>query len=207
MANQIDKYLSFLEVAFVTPTKSVAHGWGYEAVPNLDDYDEYSTFKDYFLPEDSIIEQDKEEEEVPEEAPPEEAPPEEAPEEEMPAGEEGMPPEEGGMGGEAGMAGVEEEPKTVEEIGRVYELKKIYSRLVAIESYLADSSEITLLKLRNFVSNSIELFETLISNIDTYKGDLDDTIVIYYEFIDRTYWILNKYYQQKEEEEKRDNKR
>jgi len=218
-----DKYLSYLEMGMVmtSPDKDFPQppGWGYSDVPNIDDYDDYITHKDFMLPEADILEQDEEEEAPPEEpveTPADEEPAEE-PADEMPP-EEGMGGEEGmgeeGMGGEDEMGGEMgggmpgEETKTVEEIGRIYELKKIYSRLVAVESYLSDSSDITLLKLRNFVSNSIELFETLISNIDTFKGELDETIVLYYEFLDRTYWIMRKFYEQKEiEEEQKDKKR
>jgi len=107
-------------------------------------------------------------------------------------GEEGMPPEGQEMGGDV------EGEIDVTEIGRVFELKKIYSRLTSIESYLSDSSDTTLLKLRNYVSQSIELFEILIANVKSFKDKLDEIIIIYYKFIEIVYGLLNKYYEDQE---------
>jgi len=80
------------------------------------------------------------------------------------------------------------------EVGRVYELKKIYSRLVSMQSYLAGTTDINLIKLRNYVSNTMDLFRTLISNIALYKDKLDEIIVVFYKVVDNVYVILSKYY-------------
>jgi hypothetical protein len=119
-----------------------------------------------------------------------------------------------GMNGMTGMGGDQEidpmtgQPKkTAEQVGRIFELKKIYSRLLAIESQLSFSSDIVLLKIRKFVSDSIELFETLISNIDAYKDDVDEIIVMYYSFLEQLYEIMKKYYKNKQEKEKEQNKK
>ena len=144
-----------------------------------------------------------EEETVPEELPPEEAEAEPSPEDmgggdptpDVAGADTGMGDIPGGMPGE-------EKPKTAEEIGRIYELKKIYSRLISMESYLSDTSDITLIKLRSYVSHSINLFETLISNVDSFKENVNEIIVMYYSFLERIYEILQKYYNVKEEEEK-----
>lgn len=112
------------------------------------------------------------------------------------------------IGGAAGMGGMgmnafgmpEEEPKEPKELGRTYELKKIYTRLVSIESYLSSSSDETLIKLRNYVSRAIELFQLLISNIDSYKDKIDDIIVTYYKFLELVYNLLKQYYKNKEKE-------
>jgi len=100
----------------------------------------------------------------------------------------------GDMG--AGMGGMpgEEEKKDPKELGRIYELKKIYARLTSLESYLSDASEPALIKLRSLVSQSIEMFEILASNIDQYKDKMDDIIVMYYKFLEGTFDILKKYY-------------
>ena len=88
-----------------------------------------------------------------------------------------------GMGNAGmGMGMEEEEPKEPKELGRIYELKKIYTRLVSIESYLSTSSDETLIKLRNYVSRAIELFQLLISNIDSYTDKIDDIIVHFINF-------------------------
>lgn len=119
----------------------------------------------------------------------------------------GMDPSMGGdpnaMGG-MGMPG-EEAPKTAEEIGRIFELKKIYSRLLAVEQHLSFSSDELLLKLRDFVSQTIELFETLISNIDSFKDQIDEVIVMFYKFLEYVYSIMNRYYKIKEKQDAKQN--
>jgi len=109
-----------------------------------------------------------------------------------------------GMMGMSGMASVEK--KTSEEIGRIFELKKIYSRLLSIESQLSFSSDIILQKLRKFISDAVELFETLVHNIDSFKKEIDDIIILYYQFLDEVYIIIKNYYKKKKSEEKRETK-
>lgn len=111
-----------------------------------------------------------------------------------------------GMDGDMGMM-PDEEVKDPSELGRVFELKKIYNRLTTIESYLNYSSDSVLLKLRNYVSKSIELFEVLSSNIKSYQDKMDSIIVTYYKFISVIYAILKKYMAKKHEEEKVTNKK
>ena len=95
-------------------------------------------------------------------------------------------------------------PKTPEEIGRIFELKKIYARLISIEEYLSFSPNVTLVSLRDYVSKAIELFETLISNVDTFKDQLDEIIVMFYKFLEYVYDVMNKYYKDKAKEDKND---
>jgi len=142
--------------------------------------------------------------ELPEEKPPE---PVETPTAttELPAGGvAGV--EEPGMPGEApmGVEGEEQVPQDPEYIGRVYELKKIYSRLVSIESFLNDASDPKLLKLRKYISSTVELFQTLINNISAYIDNIDDLIVLFYKFLLIVYSILKKYYEKEEKNDKRD---
>lgn len=94
--------------------------------------------------------------------------------------------------------------KTAEQVGKIFELKKIYSRLLAIESQLSFSADIDLLKLRKYITNAIELFETLISNIDAFQNDIDEIIVMYYQFLEETYEIMKKYYKIQRQKEKKD---
>ena len=95
------------------------------------------------------------------------------------------------------------QPKiTLDVVGKVYELKKIYSRLLAVQSQLSFSPDLTLLKLRKFITKSIDLFETVISNIGLYKTEIDDIIVMYYKFIEEVYEIMKDYYKKKAQEEK-----
>lgn len=120
------------------------------------------------------------------------------PEEPMPA-----------MGG--GMPGMEEEEKqTPSELGRIYELKKIYTRLTTIESYLSESSDPELLRMRLLVSKSIELFEILASNIPSYKPPkapperIDEIIIMYYKFLKQVYESVAKYYKARQSKLKDD---
>ena len=172
----------------------------YMDVPDLVDQP-YETNKDFDLPpgdkkkfklkfkksknESVVIEQDDAAEVPPGPA----LPPE-------PTGAEPMPdmggdiPGAGEMGGDMGMGGgfgAEEEPKTSGELGRIYELKKIYARLTSIESYLANESDPTLLQIRTLVSQSIELFEVVAANFDSYKEKLDEIIITYYKFLTEVY--------------------
>lgn len=92
-------------------------------------------------------------------------------------------------------------------LGKIYELKKIYSRLVSIESFLDSESDPTLLKLRNYVSSSIELFQMLINNIHVFRENIDELIVTYYKFLLEVYSIMKEYYKKenaklKKEQEK-----
>jgi len=113
----------------------------------------------------------------------------------------GMGQDQNGMMG----GGFGQEPAlSAENVGKVFELKKIYSRLLSIESQLSFSSDTILLKLRKFISKGIELFETVISNIDSYRNEIDNIIIMYYDFLKEVYQIMKKYYliQKKEDKKK-----
>lgn len=92
----------------------------------------------------------------------------------------------------------QEEEKTSTELGRIYELKKIYSRLTSIESYLGNESGSELLEIRNCVSQAIELFEIVSSNFNSYKEKLDEIIVMYYKFILEIYESVKNIYRRQE---------
>jgi len=115
---------------------------------------------------------------------------------------------DGSMGGALGQPDPNIDPmtgqpkKTAEEVGKIFELKKIYSRLLAIESQLSFSSDIILLKLRKFITQSIELFEILISNIDAYKDNMDEIIIMFYNFLQEVYDIMERYYKIQDRKDK-----
>lgn len=88
----------------------------------------------------------------------------------------------------------EEEEKDPTEIGRIYELKKIYSRLTALEGYLGDESNKELIEIRSYVSQAIELFEIVSSNFNSYKDKLQEIIVMYYKFIKEIYSQVKEIY-------------
>ena len=179
-----------------------------EDVPNVNDDTPYKTHWVPGTQESELLEQSEDEEIPPEEQVPEEGGEEMPPEEgggemvDPGMGEEGMPGEEMG----AGMPG-EEPPKDPRELGRTYELKKIYARLVSIEAYLATTSDEELLILRTNVSKAIEMFQVLSSNITSFKEQIDDIIVIFYDFINTVYSILEKFYKNKSREESKNNKK
>ncbi len=100
-----------------------------------------------------------------------------------------------GMGGMGGM-GEQEEKLTSSQIGRLYELKKIYSRLSSVETYLSRATDQSILELRRYVAQSIDLFEVVISNYDQFKDRVDDIIVQFYEFLNVVYGSLRKYYKE-----------
>ena len=101
----------------------------------------------------------------------------------------------GDPGYDMNMMGIpQEEEKDPTEIGRIYELKKIYSRLTAMEGYLADTSDPWLLEVRNYVAQAIELFEVVSSNFNSYKDKLDEIVITYYKFIKEVYEHVKDYY-------------
>jgi len=228
--NELSKLLQMLE-KFTCGTGTASRGCGGGDVDRAYDVDDLEYSGDYktqynpYCENDDEIEDDineslnlKEQDEPPVETP--EAPvevikkketevvepevPEEVPTEEIPAedvaGTEDVPGLE--------MPGEEDEvPRDPETLGKIYELKKIYSRLVSIESFLNDVSEPMLLKLRNFVSESIELFQLMINNVDIFKDRIDEIIVLYYKFLRIVYELLKQFYEKENKEDKEKIKR
>ena len=142
------------------------------------------------------------------------APPAMEPAGEMPQGGEVAPPggAPGGVPGDPnamamGAPGppVDMDPLTglpirqASEIGRIYELKKIYSRLTTIEAFLADTTDQDLIEVRNIIAQAIEFFEIVTSNLQSYKDKLDDIIVMFYEFLDQAYSMMAEYFKEKKE--------
>ena len=99
------------------------------------------------------------------------------------------------MGMGMGMPGMEqEEPLTSSQVGRVYELKKIYSRLSSVETYLSRATDEAVSELSSSAAQSIDIFVVVHSNYDQFKDKVDDIIVQFYEFLDIIYSSLRKYY-------------
>ena len=90
----------------------------------------------------------------------------------------------------------EDDLRDAKNLGRIYELKKIYSRLTSLESYLASESAPVLSKLRSFVSKAIEMFEIIVSNFSSFSERIDEIIIIYYKFLKRIYLTVRSYYKQ-----------
>ena len=168
----------------------------------------------------NLVDSDEEElDEAPEdeEVPDEEAAGEEVPDEAVPeepagdemGGEEGMGGDEmgadagmGDMGGGMGGFGQEEDenaPENASEIGRMHELKKIHSRLSSLDMYLSSMLDPKLIRLKELVSKSRDLFHTVVSNFGMYKEQIDEIIVTYYKFLDEVFELLVKYYKSKKD--------
>ena len=154
------------------------------------------------VPEDEIQEQEAE-------VPPDAAA-EPMPEEPMPE-EAGADPEmaDPGMGAEAGgdpglgdpglgdpMAGVpgQEETKDPTELGRTYEMKKIYARLVSMNEYLADEMSPKIVKTKRSLAKAIDLFAVIGANPDSYKEKIDEIIISYYKFLEASYKRVRAFY-------------
>ena len=88
----------------------------------------------------------------------------------------------------------EDDLRDAKNIGKIYELKKIYSRLTSIESYLSNDASQEMANIRNFVSQAIELFEVISANFDSYRDKLDEIIIMYYKFILVVYNAVKNYY-------------
>lgn len=146
-----------------------------------------STYLDYL--KKLLYEQGPEEEE---ETPPEgEEAPEATPEE-----------EEEALSGDFGGFGEEEEKSPAKKrfsVGRTYELKKIYARLLAIDDHLNLIYEPKLEPVRELVDECIDLFYLVIWNHKSYKDKIDDIIVAFYKFLDSIYSLLREYYKKREQ--------
>jgi len=147
------------------------------------------------LEQDELKEQEEGEDE-------EMTPPEEAGEEAYEGAEGEMPPEEApppgqdptAMGGMGMMGTPPEEKLTSTQLGRMYELKKIYSRLTSIEMFLSRTTDESILEIRKYVAQSISMFELVVSNFPEYKDKIDEIIVTYYEFLTNVYSSIRNYF-------------
>lgn len=154
-------------------------------------------------PEDEIREQDEEVGDIPTDPETAEAPPEDLnPEADM-GGDVGDPgmgdmpptdPNDPGLGDPmAGMPG-QEEAKTPNELGRTYEMKKIYARLVSMNEYLADENSPNILKTKQAIAKSIDLFAVIGANPESYKEKIDEIIISYYKFLEAAYRRVKAFY-------------
>jgi len=126
-----------------------------------------------------IEQEESEEEEASAEG--EETPGTEEPTEEVPGTEEEeIPTEE---------VDVEEQLSTVD---KVYRLKKIYAKLIAISRLLDYHSDSKFDELRNEILEAIDLFHIIISNFESFKDKIDDIIKSYYKLLQSSIEELEK---------------
>jgi hypothetical protein len=102
-------------------------------------------------------------------------------------------------GTESDVMDLANQPTQLSDPGKGLELKKIFSRLLALQNFLASSADQGLSVLRDYVLKAIELFRTVIDNLSSYKEKIDDIIVLFYDFIERAYAVLRDYYKNKDE--------
>lgn len=93
----------------------------------------------------------------------------------------------------AGMPG-EEPPKDPNELGRTYEMKKIYARLVSMNEYLADERSPKIVKTKTSIAKAIDLFAVIGANPESYKEKIDEIIVSYYKFLEAAYRRVKAFY-------------
>jgi hypothetical protein len=146
-----------------------------------------------------LLEQGEEEApaEEPAQAPPEGAEPTAGEAEGMDPGMEGMEGMEGEEGMDEGFGAEPEEIKTPSELGRIYELNKIYKRLYVINKFLKNTSDERLQKIKKMVSEAFDIYRLILNNIKSYKDKIDDVILQYYEFISHLVLALEDYYKRR----------
>jgi hypothetical protein len=83
---------------------------------------------------------------------------------------------------------------SISEIGRIYELKKIFARLISLETFLSSTTDEVLVRLSSYVRESTELFKLVIDNIDSFMDEIDNIIILFYEFLKVSYKLLHLYY-------------
>ncbi len=75
------------------------------------------------------------------------------------------------------------EPLDPSSIGKVYILKKIYSRLVAVHNNLSYMASPKFDEIKKLVAESIEHFQNVIKNFDQFKDKLDEIIILFQRFL------------------------
>jgi hypothetical protein len=99
-----------------------------------------------------------------------------------------------GIGDPNAMMPMEEEPADPNELGRTYEMKKIYSRLVSMNQYLADEMSPKIYKTKHNIAKAIDLFAVIGANPDSYTERIDEIIIGYYKFLESAYKTVKSYY-------------
>jgi hypothetical protein len=84
--------------------------------------------------------------------------------------------------------------KTSTSLGRIYTLRKLYYRLAGIDNILSNTTNKELAKLAEVASEVFSIFKMIIINLKSYKDNIDNIIVMYYEFIKEISGKLLDYY-------------
>jgi len=78
------------------------------------------------------------------------------------------------------------------EMGKVYEMKKIYTKLISISNILDHYSDKEFNELRDSVLESIDIFHTILSNFSQFKDDARKIINKYYKFVESAVGELDR---------------
>lgn len=70
-------------------------------------------------------------------------------------------------------------------LGRIYELKKIYTKLLAISKLLDARSDVKYVELEKETDEALDMFHVISLNLDKFQPKIDEIIVEYYRFIKR----------------------
>ena len=92
-----------------------------------------------------------------------------------------------------------EEENTSTDIGKIFELKRIYERLILLNNQLSVSADNEIIWLTTKIGYSIDLFETFIKNFEKFKDRIDEIIVIFYKLILSVYKFLDEHLKLDEE--------
>jgi len=82
----------------------------------------------------------------------------------------------------------------IHRIGRAYELKRLYNRLIDIQNHLSIFVEDEFDEIKSIVSRAIEIFDIIIMNYKKYENKIDDIILMYYTFIKEVFEVTKRKY-------------
>jgi len=91
-------------------------------------------------------------------------------------------------------------------IGRIYELKKIYSKLLAVSNLLDSHSDEKFRDLEKRVDESLDMFHIISLNLDKFESKIDKIIIEFYAFIQEALEEMETLSKKKEVNNKKDNK-
>lgn len=76
-----------------------------------------------------------------------------------------------------------QEVMSLSDIGKIYVMKKIYSRLISLDDLLADMSSPKFDPYKEKVKESIDIFHTIVANFAQFRPEIDDFITLFQELI------------------------
>lgn len=90
---------------------------------------------------------------------------------------------------------------TASELGRVYELNRVYFRMITLDNILKVNAYPELQKIAKMVEDAMKIFKLVVENISIFRDKLDEIIIAYYKFIERCFLVL-EYHSRKLDKDK-----